>query len=355
MIYLLSAIVFVLMLSVLILVHEAGHFLVARWSGVKVEEFGFGFPPRAWSRKVGETTYSVNWLPFGGFVRMLGQDDFAPASHSSDARSFESVHPLRRIAISLAGVVMNLLLAVLLLWVGYMVGMQSLLHPQPGSTVVRGFIAQSPAQGAGLLIGDELVSVNGTPTPGVRSFSDAITPHAGHPVSIVVRRGTQLETVAVTPDAAGRIGVEIQELPSTVPVRLGPVAALGAAVEDTWLGTRLTVSGLGKLFASIFTRFELTDEVGGPVKIAQVTHQAVQVGWDVVLQLAALLSLSLAVLNAMPFPALDGGHVLFTLLEIVRRRPLNRRLMERIQMTGMALLLLLIAATIYKDVLGLIY
>jgi len=350
---LIAAIAFVFLLGVLILVHELGHLTVAKLAGVTVEEFGIGFPPNAKQWKRGETTYSLNWLPFGGYVRMLGQDDFHPDKVSSDPRSYDRAHPLWKIAIAIAGVFMNFVLAILILWGGYMVGMSPILRGEQ-QVVVATVEEGSPAALAGFLPEDILQGVNGTPVLSVESFADAVSYTPGSPLSVSVLRGTETQTLTVVPREDGRIGVAIGLFDHHAFVQVGPATAFVYALEDPGNVTVMTFKGLGNLVTGIFTRFELTDEVGGPVRIAEVTYQAVQLGWGMFFQLMALLSLSLAVLNIIPFPALDGGHILFTVIEFVARKPLPIKVKTVIQATGMSLLLALIAATVVNDILRLI-
>ncbi len=349
MLYLLAGVAFILMLGLLVLVHEAGHFFVAKAAGVKVEEFGIGFPPRALSRRIGETEFSLNWIPFGGYVRMLGQDDFHPDQTSDDPRSFERASPLWRIAISLAGVTMNLLLAVLLLWGGYMIGMPSFIRAGERA-VIHQILPDRPASESGLLAGDRITAIEGIEITSSGGVAEALLPLAGKRTSIQVERGTEQILLPITPDEGGKIGIELSTELVRPYLKGGPLTALGYALQDVQKGTVMTLAGLRDLGVTLVTRFRLTEEVGGPVRIAQATYYAVKVGWDMLLQLAALLSLSLALLNILPIPALDGGHVLFTLIEILRGKPLSKRLQQTILSIGMGALLLLIAATIIQDV-----
>lgn len=533
---LITAFVFIIVFSLLIFVHEFGHFITAKRSGIKVEEFGVGLPPRAWGKKKGETLYSINWIPFGGFVRMLGEDSVS-GQMLRKKRSFVA-QPLRvRMKVVVAGVVMNFLLAWLLLIIGFSIGMKPFLmgtndilpaindglievsegvvveevefgtlgatiglEPEdviyevdgeavnsfnfdsllregghdfslyrdgksftyeigdgvevaegetslgvsfvlphnlprvkvfdldrisPGyraglragdiilsvngvdlfyeedfaalvkgesvleyeiyrdnkvesvlvenrdskRIVISGVFPDSPAELAGLQEGDVVISVNAKSFTGREDFVKFIGENKESKMTYLVERAGERMFYEMETDETGLIGVVLSEL-----INLGtaegmslyqhtvlsslevgneqyPVyIAVFKSLDEMWHLSKMTAAGFGDFIVGVFTKGEVAEDVGGPVAIAQITHVVVQDGFMPLLQLVALLSLTLAVINILPFPALDGGKLLFLVVEMFTGKRVNQKMEALIHMMGYVLILFLILLLTYNDI-----
>ncbi len=358
----LTFIIFIIVISVLVFVHEAGHFLFAKRAGMRVDEFGFGFPPRLWGFKKGDTIYSINWIPFGGFVKIHGED----GGHRSEADSFGSKSITARLKVVLAGVVMNFLFAALLLTVGNYLGLRIGLFTDAEissatnkAIQVIEVVADSPAQKAGVEILDSIVGFrqdNGsifTPAS-VKDVQDFILSHAGKTVTIVMKRPGQVQVFeypihlrALPPPGQGPLGVS---LALTGVIAHPWYVAIWKGIYDAVLLTINTVLGYWMLLQKLFVSGKLGAEVSGPIGIATLTGQAARVGFSYLLQFIALISVNLAVLNVLPFPALDGGRALMLIIEKVRRKPLDKKIEGTINAIGFAVLLILMVLVTIKDI-----
>ena len=352
--------------ALLVLVHELGHFLVAKWAGIRVEEFGIGFPPRLASIKRGETTYSLNWLPIGGFVRMPGENgETTDEQGNPDPGSFASKSPGKRAAVLLAGVTMNLILAVVLFTGAEAVGqVQYLPYVQ---SVEQG----SPAQAAGFRPGDHILRVDGHP---VRYFSDlqqqttidinnalAANKNASSvAIAVVVEHPSSSQPITLIVNARtrpgqnqGPMGISLDPNRAvTIRSPLWQAPVLG--VQDIGKVISLTADGIHQIIRGTIP---LSQSVEGPVGIVRTTGEFAAAiptaGWNPILFLAGYLSLSLAIFNVLPFPALDGGRLLFVVIEVVRRgKRLNPEREGLINLIGMACLLLLMFIVTLNDVFG---
>lgn len=359
-----SAISFIVILGLLVVVHELGHFLAARAFRVGVEEFGFGFPPRLLGKKFGKTLYSLNAIPIGGFVKIKGiieQDGSTPAGRTADDFMAQSL--LKRFAILIAGIVMNYLLTIVLFTVGYVIGMPSQLGDLPvgarvsaAALTVTDIAADVPAAQAGLQVGDSVTAINDqsvVTVADVKTQLQSIT--AGDTVLVTIQRDDSpvvisAPTIALT-DAQAGIGAYFVET-GTVQLPIG--SAVVAATKQTW---RLTIT-LGVAFAGLLSSAiqgqDVSSAVAGPVGIATLTHQATQLGLVYVIQFAALLSLNLAIFNLLPFPPLDGGKLIFVVLEAIVRRPVPLRWQVVVHNIGFIIFLIFIMAVTIKDVIGLV-
>jgi regulator of sigma E protease len=329
---------FFVVLAVLILVHEFGHFSFAKLSGVRVEEFGLGFPPRlrAWQRR--GTVYSLNAIPIGGFVRMLGEN-----GEDAEPDSFGAQPPWRRLIILAAGPTMNILLALTILFVAFMVGSPRSL------TVVTGVSRHSPAAAAGLRSGDRIVQLDGRPVRYLEDLQAATLTHSGERVTLTVQRGSRTFRTSLVPRKhpprdQGPMGVALER---TVVVTYSP----GKAAQMSLQAVGTMVTGIPAVLQSLSEHG--TRGVAGPVGIANLTTHVVQhepqQGPGSLLQFVALLSANLGVLNLLPIPALDGGRIVFVLISWIRRRNLDPEVEGLIHMVGMAVLLFLIAVISYQD------
>ncbi len=333
-------------LSVLVLAHELGHFVVAKRAGIKVQEFGFGIPPRLFGIKRGETVYAVNLLPLGGYVKMLGEND-APG----DPHSFASKSKRVRAGVLIAGSAMNLLLTPLLLSAALMIG-----EPVPcddcSRVQVYGVQPNSPAERAGLRDGDIFVTLDGRPIRDTNDVRQAVRDAGEREIEAVVRRDGAQETVRLIPrpnptDGQPTIGIQLG--PEVVTVQRPIWEAIPQGVQRTGEMLRLFVTGLGQMI----TR-EAPAELAGPVGIARMTGQMARAGWVYLLQFTAFLSLNLAVFNMLPVPGLDGARLAFVVVEGLRGRRVNPQTEGVIHFIGLMLLLTLMAYVSVNDVRRLI-
>ncbi len=357
---LLTIITFILVLSVLVLIHELGHYLTAKKLGVKVEEFGFGFPPRVWGKKIGETIYSINLLPIGGFVKLYGEDEAGGGKVGTlDEKAFKGKDRQRaffarsvwqRALIVFAGVFMNFLLATVIL--SYLVAVQGV--PQQGKDVVIAAIAKnSPAEKAGLKAGDILIGLDGQNVTNAEQVISYTKKHLGQEVTLQLKTSdSSLKTVKVTPRVhypagEGAMGVAIG---SNVTVKKYPWYQVPwVGLKEAVVQTGAILQGLGQLLVQLTVNRQIPQGLAGPVGIAQLTGQFVQIGFNAVLGLVALLSLNLAILNVLPIPALDGGRLFFILLEGVIGKKVSPKVEGYAHAVGMAFLFALILFITFHD------
>lgn len=352
-----TIIAFIFVLGLLVLVHEAGHFWAARIFKVKVEEFAFGFPPRLFSWKRGETKYSINAIPIGGYVKMLGE-----LEKSKDPRAFENQAPWKRLVISLAGVLMNFALAWVLLSVCFASGtypITSDIDNIPGEKIIKSpvvyeVLSDSAAGKSGIIRGDEIESiVYAGELFRIQKADDLIrftSSHKGEIINITLKReNSELIKEVVLGENESPLGVSIVEnMLVKVPWYQAPIVALRETVDTVKLMFQL----FGEFFSGLFARGDTTG-VGGPIQIFMVTGTAAKAGVVPLLQLTAILSLNLMIINAFPFPALDGGRAMFVLIETIFRRKIVKEQIENIIHTvGFAVLLLAIIAVSYKDIIS---
>ena len=419
---------FVFVLGVLVFFHESGHFLIAKWVGVRVKTFSLGFPPKLVGRKWGETEYVIGLLPLGGYVKMAGDN---PAESSGDPAEFVSRSKWERLAILFAGPFANLVLAVGILTVLFMVGLErpAGLEDPP---VIRYVAQDSPAGRAGLAPGDQILEIEGTTTETWKEVLDHVMVSANERLSVAVLRNgerieTELEVIARDEDGAGvagffpslqpevsrltpgfpaeqagihvgdvitnvggkpifhfaelikaieasagsevavevlrgqeslvfnltpredkgrwLIGIEFNPSPTTIERYGSPVQALGAAAKEIDRFTRMTFVILGKLV----TGRASMKNMSGPIGIAQASGETARQGPTVLFWFMAVLSVNLAVLNLLPIPLLDGGHMAIIALEGLAGRDFSLQLKERILQVGFVMLLLLMVTVIYVD------
>lgn len=366
-----SILIFLAVLSVLVLVHELGHFVVARMLGVKADEFGLGFPPRAigmvrvdgrWKKVSAkeETAYkntilSLNWLPLGGFVRLKGEQGEA----ANDRDSFIAKPAWGRLLILAAGVIMNWLLAAAIFSGGFMVGIPAETSDLPPHAIVRDqkvqiteTLAKAPAEKAGLVPGDFLLAVNGTAVATVEEAKAILKQQAaGTAVTLAIERGEEQRQVvaesAYVPALKGPgLGVALAD---TGIVRFPWYEAITQGVSVTYGYTKLILQAFGKLVSDLFLARGVSPDVSGPVGIAVMTGKIASNGWWAVLQFAALLSINLAIVNFLPIPALDGGRALFVIIETIRRKRNNLKFEATLHRLGFVFLLFLVAVVTLHD------
>jgi regulator of sigma E protease len=417
---------FIFALGVIIFVHEAGHLLAAKYFNVRTLVFSLGFGKRLWGFKRGETDYRVSLVPLGGYVQLSGED---PTEASDDPRDFLNKPRWQRIVVYLAGPAMNVVLAILIIAVVYMVGIEVPVSPEI-SPVVGSVAAESPAEEAGLqpgdLItsvagrevdkwdevrfefltsperpipvtyerggepfetvvtpikvpkyevgdagvfpkilprilgigkagpaeragferGDEVRKVDGRPVGSTEEFVEYVSARAGVPIEVEIERRGEPMTIGVTPadeDGVGRIGISIGEIAYQ---RYGLVDALRQSVTFNWEITRQTFQVLGKIFTG---KLAAKSALSGPIEIAAMSGAAARSGFNNLLYLMGVISISIAILNLLPIPVLDGGQIFILLVESLRRRDLSLGLKERINQFGFLMIVMLMIVVLYFD------
>lgn len=356
-----TVLAFILVLSVLVLIHELGHFLVAKKLGIKVEEFGFGFPPRLFGIKRGETLYSINLLPVGGFVKLFGEDNAGGGSVKQTKqekdlsakqlkRAFFARPIWQRFAVVVAGVVMNFLLAVVL--ISYLFAAQGVAIPSKNIHVTE-VLKNSPAAAVGLKVDDVITQINGKKITSTDAFIKEVKSDRGKAIQLGVSRKGQNYTFTVIPRTAspkgeGPIGVGISNITVTkYPWYKAPFYGTIEAFKFSWM----IVSGLGMMVVNLVFHGTKPEGVAGPVGVAQLTGQAVSYGLNATLWFTALLSINLAVLNVLPIPALDGGRLFFIVIEAVTRKKVNPKYESYSHAVGLAVLLgLMVLITVFDIV-----
>ena len=348
-----TLVLFIATFTLIVAVHEFGHYAAARLLGMKVLEFAFGFPPRVWGKKRGETEYTINWIPFGGFVRILGQDDFAiRQTGTGDPRSFTSKPWWAQAIVLAAGVFMNFVLAIVILTIAFMTGTTA----PTGDVRVFDVRPNSPAAQAGMQIGDIVVDVDGTPIHTARAMVNITSKAADKQQQIsidVTRNGQALPPITATPRAdppvgEGPLGVQLEEVQAAVAVP--PQQAFGSAVGLTGDVVGQIVGLPAQLIAQRAAPSGGAPVVGGPIEIFRVTGQVAQFGIPTFLKLIGVLSVNLGVINIIPFPGLDGGRLFFVLLGALFRRRLSPQVEAAIHAVGFILLIGLLLVVSFNDV-----
>ncbi|MBM4287394.1 MAG: RIP metalloprotease RseP [Deltaproteobacteria bacterium] len=346
---------FLVAIGVLIFVHELGHFLVAKYYGVGVEVFSLGFPPKLVSKKVGETDYRISVIPLGGYVKLVGENPGDEIAPEDEAKSF-SRRPLgQRFAIVAAGPVFNFLFAIIAL---------SLVFTFSGmdyfTTEIGGVQPQSPAEEAGLQAGDLILSINDQPVQRWEELSRIIRASGDAPLLVKFQRDGQERQVTIQPRtmetsnifgekvSAVLIGVAAPTKPHIE--RVDPLSAWWHGITYSYRILEVTVVSAGKLI----TQKVPLNSLGGPIMIAQVAGQQAQEGVRYLVHFMAFLSVNLAFLNILPIPMLDGGHLLFFLIEAVRGKPIPVKHREIAQAIGLTMILMLMFVVFYHDILRLL-
>jgi len=355
---LLTIIVFLLILGLLIFVHELGHFIMAKRAGAKVEEFGFGFPPRIFGKKIGETIYSLNLIPLGGFVRILGES----GEEKKNPRSFANKSTFQRFKILIAGVSMNLMLAAVLLSIGFSLGLPTVIDSDQGKAreakiQILSVSPNSPAQAAGIKIGDEIKkfkvqSSKFKVVSEVEEVQELTEKYAGQEIVLEIKRGGEILNVSLVPrktppEAEGAMGVALAK---TAIVSYPWYKSIWLGIVTTFNLTLTFIFAFARILKDLILAGELTTEISGPVGIAVLTSQAAKLGFIYVLQLTALISINLAIINAFPFPALDGGRILFLVIEKIKGSPVSQRVERAIHTAGFMFLIGLIILITFRDV-----
>lgn len=345
-----SAFTFLIVIGVLIFIHELGHFLLMKRLGVGVLTFSFGFGPKLIGRKVGETEYQICAVPFGGFVKPIGEDPKEEVKEEDRSRSFLAQPKWKRLAIVVAGPMFNLFLGMAIFFVVDPFTV-SPTPPRPTPPVVAEVTPGYPAEAAGLKKGDTVLSVDDEPVATWEELSKIIRVSGGREISLEVNRDGEVVKIRVTPIAVKEGDQSIYRIgivgPRVYPT-IGPKFELGNGFARTWLVIRVTILSLVKLFQG---EIPAKDAVAGPLGIAQMAGQQARKGILDVLYFIALLSVSLAFFNLFPIPILDGGHLLFLAVEALLGKPLSVKKMEIAQHIGLILIILLMLYAFYNDLL----
>ncbi|MCA9376065.1 MAG: RIP metalloprotease RseP [Candidatus Doudnabacteria bacterium] len=350
----LTFLIFVVVLGLLVFVHELGHFIMAKRAGMKVEEFGFGFPPRLFGVKYKETIYSLNWIPLGGFVKIFGEN-----GETDEAGSFRSKSFLQRFAVLIAGVTMNMALAWFLLSIVFGIGVPTVLETEDDAARAEDVKVQvvdvatsSPAEEAGLQIGDEIRAVQGEAVESVEQAVSLVDARRGEETELTLAFGDEERTATVvpraeTPEGEGALGIGL--------VRTGTLSypwyeAIGRGFVSAFALLGTIVIAFGTIIVEIFSGAGVSADLAGPVGIAVLTGQAAKLGIASLLQFTAVLSVNLALINVLPLPALDGGRILFAIIEKLRGKPVSQKTEGMVHTVGFVSLLVLMLAVTVRDV-----
>ncbi len=345
-----TAVSFVILLGVLIFAHEFGHFIVAKRLGVGVLKFSLGFGRKLIGKKIGETEYLISLIPLGGYVRLLGESDTDEMSPEDEKRSFLKQPVWKRVAIVLAGPLFNLFLAIIIFMIVFMIGIPAL------TATIGGIQDKSAAMEAGLREGDVVVSIDGKTISRWDEMAEIINDSRGRTLKVTVMSGSQQKELNVTPkrmpgksifgEDVDTYKIGITPAPKTVLMRQNPVDALWSSFQKTWLLTKLTLISIVKIFEGVVSPKTL----GGPILIAQIAGAQVKEGLVPFFLFMALLSINLAVLNLLPIPVLDGGHLMFYAIEAAIGRPVSLKWREMAQQIGFVILIMLMIFVFMMDI-----
>ncbi|TAM39707.1 RIP metalloprotease RseP [bacterium] len=343
-------IIFILILSLLIVVHEFGHFIVARKNGVRVEQFSLGFGKRLWRKKKGDTEYSLNLIPLGGYVKMAG-DNLEECTGKSD--EYFSKSPGKRFQIIVFGPLLNYFLGFIFFWSIFIIGYPTL------TTKVGGLIDGFGAQASGLRVGDQIRAVDNRKVDNWSELQKEIQRNnsAGSVNLAVLREGKELKVSVPLKeksalDALGQKHslslIGITPFDETIEIRHGPVKSMFLAAQKT---LDLTLTTYKALWFLVTGKISMRESMAGPLEIFFMTSKAATLGLAAVLHLIAALSISLAIFNLLPVPILDGGHILLLGIEKIRRKPLEIRIERILTNIGFSLLLTMVVLVTYNDIL----
>lgn len=357
-----AVVVFILIFSLLVLAHEWGHYYSAKRVGIKVEEFGLGLPPRMAGIKRGETIYSINWIPFGGFVKYTEGDE-----SSTNKRAFINKSIWQRALVVVAGVLMNFFVAFVVLMIGFWASMPPLVTaPEQyvedptkinSKVIVLEIEEASPAEMAQLQLGDYIIGSGDVRFNSVDDFKVFLENKANQAVSFTVERSGEEVVLSITPKLNDEgnvvVGVWIDRAIEKVNYIWWKVPWL--ALQETVRLTGIIAVAIANFVFRLFTTASIPAELAGPVGIAKITADLLHLGWLKILQFMVFLSLNLAIINLVPFPALDGGRLLFIIIEALRGgRKLPQRIEGAIHSVGFMLLLLLLLVVTFRDIFKLI-
>jgi regulator of sigma E protease len=346
-----SILSFIIVLGVLIFFHEFGHFLVARLFGVGVEKFSLGFGPRLIGKKVGITDYRISAIPLGGYVKMVGEEPDAQLDPEDIPISFTHKHVAKRMLIVAAGPVFNILLAVIIFFGIFFVSGTFILKPSVGSVK-----PDSPAFAAGLENGDLITAINESAINSWDEMAEIINGSKGKTIKLIVRRGESIRNFSLAPEQVitknifgedvQRYIIGITAAGETYSKEMNVFQAFSESMLQTYRVTELMVVIIAKLVTGDIS----TDTIGGPIMIAQMAGDSAKAGIGSLISFIALISVNLAIINLLPIPVLDGGHLLFFSIEAVKGRPVSTKVREIAQQVGLFILILLMILVFYNDI-----
>lgn len=350
-----TIIIFLVVLAILIFVHELGHFLVARWCGIRVDAFAIGFGPKIFSKKVGETTYGLNLIPFGGYVKIFGENPDDESINGEDKeRSFVHKPKWQQVAVLFAGIFFNFVFAWILVSIALTSGVSASLNSYPeykdkmiDAHIMVTFVNPgSPAEKAGLKVGDSLVANS------VEEIQKNINESKTNGVNLnYIRNNEELSTkiFAETGIVEGKYAIGIA-MDNVATLKLPIHKAFVEGFRFTIHIISATVVGIFDLITGMFSGTSNLSAVTGPVGIAGLVGDAAKLGFSYLIMFTAVISINLGVLNFVPFPALDGGRILFVIIEAIIRRPIKPVIANTVNAIGFGLLILLMIVVTYRDI-----
>ncbi len=341
----------IILFGFLIFIHELGHFLAAKLSGVKVLKFSIGFGPRIIGKKIGDTEYLLSAVPLGGYVKMYGEDVGEEAIDKKRSFKHQPVH--KKMFIVLAGPLFNIFAAIFLFWVIFVYGVP-VLKPFIGEV-----IENSPAYTAGLKKGDKVIAINGQEITNWFEMAQFIQQNPNKTINFKIDRNGQIIQIAIMPQEketknifgekifVGQIGIKPSD--EVYIKKEDPLTAINKSFEKCYEIVELTYLTIVKIFQRVVS----TDVIGGPILIFQAAGKTAEQGLISFLSFAAIISINLGVLNLLPIPVLDGGHILFFMIEGIRRKPLSEKFITISQKIGIVFLITLMMLAFYNDILRL--
>lgn len=352
-----TILLFLLILGVIVFFHELGHFAVAKFYGVKVEEFALGFPPKIFGIKKGETEYKLNLIPLGGYCKIVGED----GENKDDPRSFSSKSISQRFQIISAGVVMNFFMAFVIFSMIFMAGAQMNIDNKDLSNaksiknekvIISNVLEETPAKTAGLLSGDVILKVDEIEIKKISDLQNYTIENSGKNIILTVLRNDEITSLEIIPrkeypQNEGAMGIS---LINTADVSFPFLIAFKKGFEWTVYLTGFIITAFVGIIWSLFTTGSTAVEVSGPIGIAVMTQQAASLGLIAVLNFMAMISVNLAIINILPFPALDGGRLVFLIVEKIKGSPINQEWEVKVNNAGFLLLMLLMLVVTFKDV-----
>lgn len=352
----LTPLIFLTILGILVLVHEFGHFIVAKLFKVKVEEFAFGFPPTIWSKTKGETKYMINLIPFGGYVKLLGED----GSNQDDPRSFVSKSHFAKAAIIVAGITMNLILGGLFLGLAFMIGLPTISsnyqkeypYAQVSTSIVAYEINKESDFSDKIIPGDKIMDINGQSVNSVEQFKNIIQNYKDQTINLQIKRNQDLFVVSGHPsfsetNQAYQVGVVLTEEQT---IKYPFYLAIPMGFVEMFKLLKSMIVALYEIIRDLITVHQVPVAIAGPVGIYKIAATASEMGLVYLIQLTSLLSINLALINILPIPALDGGRLLFIVLEKIRGKKISANLENIVHTAGFVVIIGIILLVTISDI-----
>lgn len=356
-----TVVIFLIVLAILIFIHELGHFLFALMAGIRVDEFALGFGPKIFSFKKGETVYALNLIPFGGYVKIFGENPDQESIVGKDSdRSFVHASKIQQVLVLFAGVLFNFIFAWIVISISFNLGVLSSYESYPKYTslmtnpsITITYISEnSPAQKSGLKPGDSILGYKN-----IDDVQNFINKSEGKEISIKVNRNNEEKIINIIPEKGiveGKYAIGIA-MDNTAILKLPFIASVLEGGKLTLSMMSKTVIGFFDLIKGFFVGKSSLSSVTGPVGIASMVGDAAKLGFTYLLMFTAIISINLGIINLVPFPALDGGRILFVIIEAIIRRPIKPSIANTINTIGFGLLMLLIVIVTYKDIAKLVH